>query len=412
MQDQQFITKLLHAKHAKPDPYGSLHIPVYDSAAFEFENAEDMEAQFKGRKQDHAYTRISNPTVEHLENKIKTVSNALTVTAVSSGMAAITNLFVALFQAGDTVIASKHIFGNTYSLFEKTLKPFDFKFKYADLTNPDSIEPLLDSSVKAIFVETITNPQLEVADIKALSAFAKKNGLLLLADTTLTPPYLFDAKAHGIDVEIISSTKYISGGATSVGGLILDYGTFNWGTIDKFAETYKQFGPFTMSVKLKREVFRNMGSCLSPHNAYLQCIGLDTLPLRVDRACENSHKLANYLEGNSKVKKVYYPGLKSSPFNEIAEKQFGNKTGSLICFELESKEACYTLLNNLKLVRRSTNLNDSKSLIIHPASTIFSEYSDKELEEMNVHQTLVRFSVGIEGSDDLIADFEQALEKI
>lgn len=412
MQNHKFITKLLHAKHAKADPYGALHMPVYDCAAFEFENAEAMEDAFRGKRQDHAYTRITNPTVEHFENKLKAVSGALTVTALSSGMAAITNLFISLFEAGDTIIASKHIFGNTYSLFEKTLKPFKLKFRYADLTDAPSLESLIDDSVKAVFVETITNPQLEVADIDALSGFAKKHGLILLADTTLTPPYLFDAKSHGIDVEVISSTKYISGGATSVGGLILDYGTFNWGKLPKFADNYRKFGPFTMSVKLKREVFRNMGACLSPHNAYLQTIGLDTLPLRVDRACENAHELARYFEGKPAVKTVYFPGLKSSPYFETAQKLFGNKPGSLICFELDSKASCFALLNALQLVRRSTNLNDSKSLIIHPASTIFSEYTDEQLAEMDVPQTLIRFSVGIEDSSDLIADFEQAFETL
>jgi len=412
MQDQKFITKLLHAKYAKQDAYGSLHMPVYDSAAFEFDKAEDMEAAFKGRRQDHAYSRISNPTVEHFENKLKLVSGALTVTALSSGMAAIANLFITLFEAGDTIIASKHIFGNTFSLFENTLKPFNLNFRYADLTDTDSLAGLIDDSVKAIFVETITNPQLEVADIKALAETARQNSLVLIADTTLTPPYLFDAKAHGIDVELISSTKYISGGATSVGGLILDYGTYSWGNLPKFADDAKKFGPFAMSVKLKREVFRNMGACLSPHNAYLQSLGLDTLPLRVDRACENAQLLARYFENHKKVKKVYFPGLESSEYFETASKQFGKKPGSLICFELESKQACFALMNALNLVRRSTNLNDSKSLIIHPASTIFAEYSNEQLEEMDVPQTLIRFSVGIEDCGDLQADFDQAFDML
>lgn len=406
----KFITRILHTKFLKEDPHGSLHMPVYDDVTFEFKTAEDLELAFSGRKPAHMYSRISNPTVEHLEQKVTVMSDALGVIALSSGMAAISNTILTIAKTGDNIITSKHLFGNTYSLFEKTLKAWGLKVRYADLTKPRDIASLIDNKTKAIFLETITNPQLEVADILSLSEIAKKVNILLIADTTMTPPYIFSAKDFGVDIEVISSTKWISGGATSVGGLIIDYGTYDWKQNDKLKSDAIKFGPFAFISRLRREVYRNIGACMSAHNAYLQSLGLETLPLRLDVACANTQKIAEFLKGIKQVKNVNYPGLKGSLFYKIARQQFGEKPGAVLTFNLESKSACFKFLNNLKLIRRATNLQDNRSLILHPASTIFCEYDDKLKKEMGVADTLIRLAVGIEDYRDLIADIQQALE--
>ncbi len=409
MKKQGLTTRLLHTPFPLKDPHGSLNFPVYDSVAFEAETAEELEAAFHGEKQRHLYSRITNPTVEYFESKVQGMTGAFSVTAMSSGMAAISNLVMAIGKAGNNIITSKHLFGNTLSLFEKTLKPYQLSVKYADLTDPEKVAGLVDANTVAIFFETITNPQLEVASIRALSEVAKNNKLLLIADTTLTPPSLFSAHEYGVDMEVLSSTKYISGGATSVGGLLIDYGSFDWSQFEKTREPFKEHGPPVFKMMLRKQVFRNMGACLSPHNAYLQSLGLDTLGLRTDRSTFNTLVLAHWLENHHEVTHVHYPGLESSPFHIMAVDQFGEKPGSILTFDLESKERCYTFMNRLNVVRRSTNLQDNKTLVIHPHSTIFAEYTEDEKKAMGLRDTMLRLSVGIEDVEDLMDDISQAL---
>ncbi|OGW81974.1 MAG: O-acetylhomoserine sulfhydrylase [Omnitrophica bacterium RIFCSPLOWO2_12_FULL_44_17] len=410
MKDLRFITKILHTKYLREDSHGSLHMPVYDNVTFEFKTAEDLELAFQGKKPSHMYSRISNPTIEHFEQRIKSVTGAVGVLALSSGMAAISNTFLTIAKAQDNIITSKHLFGNTYSLFEYTLRDWGLETRYTDLTKPDQVARLIDHKTKAIFLETITNPQLEVADIKALSEIAKAKNILLIADTTLTPPYLFSAREFGVDIETLSSTKWISGGATSVGGLIIDHGLYDWKQNEKLRRDVNKYGPFTFMTRLRREVYRNIGACMSPHNAYLQSLGLETLALRLDQACVNTLKIAGFLKESSHVSSVNYPGLRDSIYYEIAGKQFGEKSGALLTFDLTSKNQCFKFMNKLQLIRRATNLHDNKTLIIHPASTIFCEYDDKLKQEMGVRDTMLRLAVGIEDSRDLITDIQQALE--
>ena len=407
-----FITKILHTKFLKEDSHGSLHMPVYDNVTFEFKSAEELELAFQGRKPAHMYSRISNPTVEHFEQRVKAAADAVGVLALSSGMAAISNTILAIAMAGDNIITSKHLFGNTYSLFERTLKDWGLETRYTDLTKASQAESLIDGKTRAIFLETITNPQLEVADIQALSEIAKARKVLIIADTTMTPPYLFSAKEFGVDIEVISSTKWISGGATSIGGLIIDYGTYDWKQSDKLKPDGIKFGPLAFINRLRREVYRNIGACMPPHNAYLQSLGLETLALRVDVACANTLKLAEFLQKSRVVKSVSYPGLKDSPYYDIAKKQFGQKAGAVLIFDLASKAECFKFLNGLKLIRRATNLQDNRTLVLHPASTIFCEYDDQLKQEMGVRETMIRLSVGIEDTQDLISDIEQGLEAL
>jgi len=412
MSHLHFSTNVLHTPFARVDAHSSLRMPVYDNVAFEFGSAEEHEAAFRGQVAKHVYSRITNPTVEYFESQMKTVTGALGVIAFSTGMAAISNLLIAIAGKGENIITTRKLFGNSYSLFSEPLTDLGIEFRFSDLNKPESIQPLIDKNTRAIFFETITNPQMEVADVSALSKIAKENKLLLLADTTLTPPYLFNSGKFGVDVEIISSTKFISGGATSLGGIIIDNGSFNWIHNRKLESFATKFGPFALIAKLRKEVARNLGAPLSAHNAFLQSLGLESLTLRVDKACSNTLKIAQWLEQEVNVKKVSYPGLKSSPYFELSNRQFKTRPGAVLTFDLESKASCFKLINNLKLLRKATNLNDNKTLIIHPASTIFCEYDEETLQSLNVRQTTIRLAVGIEELTDLINDLKQAFKKL
>ncbi len=410
MKKQGLTTTLLHTPFPTKDPHGSLNFPVYDNVSFEFDTAEELEAAFGGQVQRHQYSRITNPTIEYFESKVQRMTGAFSVTALSSGMAAISNLIMAVTRTGNNIITSKHLFGNTLSLFEKTLAPYGVFARYADLTDPDSLPGQIDSDTVAIFFETITNPQLEIANIRALSEIARHHHILLIADTTLTPPSVFSAKDFGINMEVISSTKYISGGATSVGGLLVDYGTFDWSRFEKTRKGFVEHGRQVFKMMFRKQVYRNIGACLSPHNAYLQSLGLDTLALRTQRSVSSALEMAQWLEKQDQVKQVNFPGLKNSPYYAIALEQFGEKPCSILTFDLESKAACYAFMNKLKVVRRATNLQDNKTLIIHPYSTIFAEYTEDEKREMGLRNTMLRLSLGIEEVEDLVEDFRGALQ--
>ena len=404
-----FTTDILNTSFSKPDAHAATHMPVYSNASFTFESAESMELAFQGRTPDHMYSRISNPTVEHLEQRVRAITGAQSVTALSSGMAAISNVFLTLAKAGDNIITSRNLFGNTYSFFNSTLSAFGVTPRFTDLTNPVEVAKNIDENTIAIFFETITNPQMDVVDIETLVSLSKEKKILLIADTTLTPPNIFNGGKAGIHLEVVSGTKIISGGATSIGGLIIDYGTYPWKFNHKLADLAKRFGPFAFNYKLRKEILRNVGACLSPFNAYLQSLGLETLDLRYKKSAENSKELANFLELHKDVVNVNYPGLKSSNFYAIAKKQFGDYPGTILTFELQSREACFAFLNKLKLIRRATNLSDNRSLIIHPASTIYTDYSPEERVLMGIPDTLIRLSVGIEDVDDLKQDLDLAL---
>ena len=407
-----FTTKAIHQKFPKKDPNGSLQIPIYDSVAFEFDNSNDIELAFLGKKPYHTYSRMSNPTLEYFEQKIRALTNSLGVVSFSSGMAAISNLFLTVLSSGDNVITSNHLFGNTVSLLEKSLKPWGLDVKYGDLNDPESIVKLIDDKTRLIYFETITNPQLEIVDIEKITKIAKEHNILVVVDSTLTPLYFCDFKKLGVNIEVISSTKYISCGATTLGGVIIDHGNFNWKVYPKLCEDWTKFGPFTFINRLKKEIYRNFGASLSPHNAFLQSVGLETLALRIERSNENAIKVAQHLNKLDKIHNVNYPGLPNNKFNSLAVKQFGNLFGGLITFELTSKAECYKFMDSLQIIRRATNLNDNKTLIIHPSSTIFSDFDSDKKISMDIKDTMLRLSIGIEDSEDIIDDIDQALNKL
>lgn len=409
MEKYGFSTRVIHTDYLKKDAHNALQMPIYSNAAFEFDSAEQMEDAFLGRLPDHAYSRISNPTVENFENRIRAITGALCVTALSSGMAAISNTFITIAKSGDNIVTSKHLFGNTYSFLTSTMEAFGVEIRFCDLTDDVQVSKAINEKTIAVYFETITNPQLEVVNITALSKVAKKHGVLLIADTTLTPPNIFKAAEYGVDIEVISSTKMITGGATSMGGLILDYGKFDWARFDKFKELAQRFGPFTFNAKLRKEIFRNLGACLSPYHAYLQSLGLETLSLRYDKAASNCLLLAEYLQSEKKIVSVNYPGLKTSRFYEVSKTQFGNYPGAMLTFNFNKREECFVFLNKLNFISRATNIYDNRSLIIHPASTIYCDYPPEKRVELGVSDTLIRLSVGIEDFDDLKNDIHSAL---
>lgn len=405
-----FSTYAIHgSRPQQKDLHGALRTPVYDSVAFEHESAEDLSQIFSGRKPAHAYSRITNPTVEEFENRIKLLSNASAVIAVSSGMAAISNILLALAGSGTNIVASRHLFGNTLSLIERTLKPWGLEARYVSMSDPLAVQAAIDNNTRAVFLETVTNPQLEVADIKTIAGITSQKGVPLIVDNTVTTPYLFRTKDFGVNIEVISSTKYISGGATSVGGLIIDNGNFDWRQAPRLEDWARKMGPMALLGSLRREVYRNIGSCLAPHHAYLQSLGLETMSLRIEKSCANAFAIARFLQKHKKIAAVNYPGLRDSRYHEVAAQQFAKRFGGLLTFDLQSRDACFAFINKLKLIRRASNVNDNKTLILHPASTIFCEYPEKQLEEMNIRQTMIRLSVGIEDVNDIIQDLEGGL---
>jgi O-acetylhomoserine (thiol)-lyase len=410
MDEKYSNSKLLHTPYAKPDAYNALSMPVYHSAAYEFESAEQMELAFTGRAADHTYSRITNPTVQYFEDRVRTITGAFSVTALNSGMAAISNAIITLAKSGSNIVTSRHLFGNTYSLFASTLSSFGVEIRFCDLTNIDELEAHIDANTCAIFLEIITNPQLEVVDLKTISKIAKQKGVPVVADTTVIPFCAFRAKDFGVNIEIVSSTKYISGGATGLGGLILDYGNFDWLSSPKLHVMAKEFGPAAFTAKLRKEIHRNLGAYMTPQAAYMQTLGLETLTIRYERATSSCLQLVEKLEKLPEVELVNYTGLPSNKYFKLSLEQFGTQPGAMFTFNLASREACFKFMNKLKMIKRATNLFDNKTLAIHPASTIYGTFTPEVRNEMNVSDKTIRISVGLERVEDLLADFVQALK--
>lgn len=409
MEDISFEARVLHTPYEKPDAYNALSMPVYNTAAYEFDTAEAMEAAFCGNTSDHAYSRITNPTVQYFEDRVRAITGAMSVTALNSGMAAICNTLMTIGRANANIVTSPHLFGNTFSLLKNTLAAFGMEARFCDLTNPDEVRANIDCNTCALFLEVITNPQLEVADLKQLSSIGKEAGIPLIADTTIVPFSVFHGKEYGIDIEIISSTKYISGGATSIGGLILDNGTFDWSHFITLKHWYEQFGERAFTARLRKEIHRNLGAYMTPQVAYMQTLGLETMQVRFDRQGTTCLELAGRLQALDGIVSVNYTGLKDNPYYKLSTAQFGKYPGAMLTFDLVSREACFAFMNRLKLIRRATNLFDNKTLAIHPASTIYGSFTEKLRQSMDISQQTIRLSVGLESVDDLYNDIRQAL---
>ena len=325
-------------------------------------------------------------------------------------MAAISNALITLASAGANIVTSAHLFGNTYSFLKSTLGAFGVEVRFCDLTCLEEVERQIDENTCALFLEVITNPQLEVADLKALAGIVHSAGVPLLADTTAVPFHVFRAADFGVDIEIVSSTKYISGGATCIGGLIIDYGTFDWGHSGKLAALSTDTGKEAFTAKLRREIHRNLGAYMTPQVAYMQTLGLETMEVRFARQAETCLKLARCLQELPEVESVNYTGLETNPFYELSTRQFGSLPGAMLTFDLPSREICFRFINRLRIIRRATNLFDNKTLAIHPASTIYGSFTEEQRRDMDISQKTIRLSVGLERTDDLLEDIIQALK--
>ena len=385
-------TIAINTPYVRPDVYGSLAVPIYNNVSFEFDDAQVMADAFCNRIKAPDYARVENPTVTNFEQRVKALTGAEHVTAFNSGMAAIGNTLLAVSEQGKNIVSSHHLFGNTLALITTTLQRFGIESRLRDLTNLEAVEAAVDENTACVFLEIVTNPQLEVADLKAISDIAHRKGVPVIADSTAIPFTETKLKELGVDIEVLSSTKYVSGGGTSLGGLVIDYGTQP-----------------EINKRVKYELLFNLGAYMTPQAAYMQTLGLETLDVRYQRQAENALKIAKELKYVDGIERVNYIGLADNPYHALAQQQFGKTAGAMLTIDLESKDACFSFLNRLKLVHRATNLFDNRTLAIHPASTIFGNFTEQQLAEMDVRQTTIRLSIGLEDKEDILADIEQAL---
>ena len=387
-------TTAINTPFVRPDVYGSLAVPIYNNVAFEFQDAQEMADAFCNRIKAPDYARVENPTVTQFEQRVKALTGAQHVTAFNSGMAAISNALLSVTEHQKNIVSSHHLFGNTLALISSTLPRFGVEPRLRDLTNIEEVEKAIDNNTCCVFLEVLTNPQLEVANLQAITEIAHRKGVPVIADSTLIPFTETNLKALGVDVEVVASTKYISGGGTSLGGLIIDYGTFP-----------------EINQRVKYELLFNLGAYMSPQAAYMQTLGLETLDVRYHRQAASALQLAKDLKEIVAIKRVNYVGLSDNPYHALAQQQFGKTAGAMLTIDLESKERCFHFLNRLKLIHRATNLFDNRSLAIHPASTIFGNFTQQQLEQMDVRDTTIRLSIGLEAPEDLILDIQQALQQ-
>lgn len=407
----EFNTKLLHGKTVKRYADGATVPPISQSSAFSYETAEELEKVFAGRAPGFAYTRIGNPTVDAFEKRICELEGGKGAVACASGMSAVTMALLNILREGDEVIAGSGLFGGTIDLFDD-LRAFGITTKFVRHITAEAVAPLVTDRTKAIFGEVIGNPALDIIDLKAVSAFAHENGIPLIVDSTTATPYLLRAIDFGADIVVHSSSKYINGGGNSISGIIIDSGNFRFdpARYEGF-EKYRMFGSFAYIAKLRNGIWRNMGGCLAPMNAYLNVIGMETLGLRMERICHNAGELAkavNALDGVS----ANYPALPGNPYEDLAKSQLRGKGGGILTIAAGSKERAYRLMDGLHYALNATNIGDMRTLVIHPASTIYIHSTAQQKADAGVTDDMIRVSVGIEDTDDLIEDFTDAIKNL
>jgi O-acetylhomoserine/O-acetylserine sulfhydrylase len=426
-----FETLQVHAGQVVDPVTHARALPIYQTTSYVFEDAKDGADLFGLRKFGNIYTRLQNPTTDVLEKRIALLEGGVTGLATSSGQSA---QFIALnniLQVGDNFISTPHLYGGTYNQFRTQFKRLGVEVRFTKNDNPEEFEKLIDGNTKAIYLETIGNPELNVPDFDAIAAVARTHDIPLIVDNTIgAGGFLFRPIEHGASVVVESATKWIGGHGTSIGGLIVDSGTFNWGN-GKFpaftqpSESYHglvfwdvfgkdgPFGNIAFNIRARVEGLRDWGNTISPFNSFLLLQGLETLSLRVERHIKNTQALAEWLEKHPKVEYVRYPGLESSKYYELAKKYFPKGPGAVLTFKVKGDPSnADKLIDNVKLLSHLANVGDAKSLIIHPAATTHEQLSPKEQIASGVEAGLLRVSVGVEHIEDIISDFEQALSKI
>lgn len=406
-----FNTDLLHAGVIREDKGATLP-PIYQNTAFEQENASNLEGIFENRRPGYCYTRVGNPTITAFENRITKLEGGIASIACASGMAAITNAILNILRSGDEIISSASLYGGSVDLF-RDLEAFGIHTKYVRNNDFEAIENAFTEKTRLVFAETIGNPCLDVTDVKRLSEIAHKHQVPLVMDNTTATPYLIKTIEHGADIVVNSSSKYINGSSNSISGILTDAGKFKW-DFEKYPGLleYKKFGPMCYIAKMRNGLFRNTGACLSPMTAYQNVIGLETLGLRMDRECSNAYELAQWIHSEYPEYKVNYPGLLNSPWHEIAKVELKNGFGAILTVRLGTKEKAFQFIDSLKLALCLSNIGDTKTLVIHPASTISLHSNEAEKENAGVFDDLIRVSVGIEDIEDIIGDFKQAFETL
>lgn len=407
----RFNTSLLHAGVQK-EANGSTLPPVYQTSAFEQTSATDLEKIFENKAPGFCYTRVGNPTVTAFENRITKLEGGIASIACASGMAALMNAFLNILRSGNEIVSSASLYGGTIDLFTD-LEAFGITTRYVENNNWEQIEGAINEHTRLVFAETIGNPCLDVTDIEKLAEIAHAHELPLIVDNTTSTPYLIQVLKHGADIVVNSSSKYINGSSNSISGVLTDGGKFKWKK-EKYPglADYLKFGPMAFIAKLRNGLFRNTGACLAPVNAYLNVIGLETLGLRMERQCNNAAALAKWIEETYPDVTVNYPGLESSPWHVIAKKQFENGYGAILTLRVGSKKQAFDFIDSLNIAYTLSNIGDTKTLVIHPGSTISLHSTEKQKEDAGIFEDLIRVSVGIEDIEDLKEDFAQAFAKI
>ena len=421
--DLHFDTLQLHAGHTPDKDTNSRAVPIYQTTSFTFNNTDHAADLFALKTPGNIYTRIMNPTTDVLEQRLAALEGGVGALATASGMAAIFYAVLNIAKSGDEIVAANTLYGGTYTLFAERLpKQYGIKTHLVDIDDFEAVELAINEKTKALFIESIGNPNINIADIQKLVDIAHAHGLPLIVDNTFGTPYLINLKSFGVDIVVYSLTKYIGGHGTSIGGAVIDNGIFDWksgrfsdmttpddayhGVV--YADIPDNAGYIT---KARVQLLRDTGACISPFNAFLILQGLETLSLRVERHCQNAEKIADFLKAHPAVTWVNYPALEGSAYKDRAEKYFPKGVGGILTFGIKGGLlAGKTFIDTLEIFSLLANVADAKSLVIHPASTTHSQMSETQLTEAGISADMVRLSVGLEDVRDLIADLDQALK--
>ncbi len=422
----RFETLQLHVGQEQPDPATDARaVPIYQTTSYVFRNSQHAADRFALKDPGNIYGRLTNSTQDVLEQRIAALEGGVAALAVASGAAAVTYTFLNLAKAGDHIVSANNIYGGSYNLLEHTLPTYGISTTFVDPSDLSNFEKAIQPNTKAIFVETFGNPNASLIDIDAVSAIAHKHGIPLVIDNTFGTPYLIRPIEHGADIVIHSATKFIGGHGTTLGGVIVDSGKFDWKASDKFPQITEPdpcyhgavfadvAGPAAFVTRIRAILLRDTGAAIAPISAFLLLQGLETLSLRVERHVENALKVVEFLAAHPKVAKVNHPSLPDHPDHELYKKLFPNGAGSIFTFEIKGgREQAHKLIDSLEIFSLLANVADVKSLVIHPASTTHSQLNDKELEEQGISQGTIRLSIGTEHIDDIIDDLAYALDQV
>ena len=421
----KFETLQLHAGQVVDATTKSRAVPIYQTTSFVFEDTQEGAELFALQKAGNIYTRITNPTTSAFEERIAALEGGVGALATASGMAAITYTILGLAHAGDHVVAASTIYGGTFNLLKETLPRYGITTTFVDIDNLEEVEAAIKDNTKLVLIETLGNPVINIPDIEKIAEIAHKHQIPLVADNTFATPYLINVFSHGVDIAVHSATKFIGGHGTTIGGVIVDSGKFDWEASGKFPQLVEEdpsyhnisytrdVGAAAFIVAARVQLLRDMGAALSPFNSFLLLQGLETLSLRVERHVQNAEKIVDFLVNHPKVEKVNYPKLADSPYHALAEKYLPKGVGSIFTFHVKGGEAeARKVIDNLEIFSNLANVADAKSLVVHPATTTHAQLSDSDLEAAGVTKNQIRLSIGLENVDDLIEDLRLALEKI